>query len=90
VRGGSGEVQGGSAEVLRGHVQVRRRCSDLKSGSEDSHPAAAVRNTSAGQQVHVVSALCFFALFSSCSPMKLHWFVLVRAVNLGATGLSFE
>jgi hypothetical protein len=35
--------------VLRGHVQVRRRCSDLRSGSEDSHPATAVRSTNMGR-----------------------------------------
>jgi hypothetical protein len=55
-------VRGGSAEVLRGHVQVRRRCSDLRSGSEDSHPAAAVRSTSAGRQ-RGTGTRCFRSVF---------------------------
>jgi hypothetical protein len=55
-------VRGGSAEVLRGRVQVRRRCSDLRSGSEDSHPAAAVRSTSAGRQ-RGTGTRCFRSVF---------------------------
>jgi hypothetical protein len=48
--------------VLRGRVQVRRRCSDLRSGSEDSHPAAAVRSTSAGRQ-RGTGTRCFRSVF---------------------------